>query len=378
MIFAGAGLVVLPYRGLLTVAVPLVLALLLPSKQAGLMPPLIRGASQHQGVLHPDTAAGQVEARFLERRPEVDALGISMPDVDRAVVGKVRVHTAVCRQKEFVEFRVLHVVVHDLARRLLDIDVVRGISQNEVCLFAVHKPGVDLFAGTVTADDPMPAQQPEVSRLGEAGLLQLLVHIEVIFFDLFVVDVRKERIHLRRVKACVVQVIVRVLQIGQKVSQQLFVPFAGDLVERDVQRLFTGLIHIDHRAGNLGISQVDGDVEPLVAADDRHVGIHHERVGKAKFLDRVLDLFVFPVSGLQLFAGIVFRRLQHGDRQYLQFSSLFHIAPPVNLITSQKGMKSSPRRNPSSSSSVVSMYSSVSPHHSGSAPLTLASTRPSA
>ena len=36
----------------------------------------------------------------------------------------------------------------------------------------------------------------------------------------------------------------------------------------DVQRLFAGLVHIDHRAGNLGITQRERHDQPLMSADD--------------------------------------------------------------------------------------------------------------
>ena len=111
--------------------------------------------------------------------------------------------------------------------------------------------------------------------------------------------------------------------ILEQIGQQVFIPRAGDLVQRDVERLFTGLINIYHGTGHLGEAQVDRHSQALMATNDRHVGIHDQRIGKAKLLDRRLDLFILLVAGLELFAGIVFCRFQYGDRQHLQFSG-FH------------------------------------------------------
>ena len=86
--------------------------------------------------------------------------------------------------------------------------------------------------------------------------------------------------------------------------------------------------HIHHRTGNFRIPQVDGNIQSLMSADDGHVRVHYQRVGKTELLNGVLDLLVFLVSRLQLFAGIVFRRLQHRNREDFQFSGFLHSLPP--------------------------------------------------
>ncbi len=55
------------------------------------------------------------------------------------------------------------------------------------------------------------SQMPEVTLFGEAWLLQLGFHIEVIFLDLFAVDLVEQRLDLRRVKACLTEVEVGIL-----------------------------------------------------------------------------------------------------------------------------------------------------------------------
>ena len=136
-------------------------------------------------------------------------------------------------------------------------------------------------------------------------------------------DLVEQRLDLRWIKAGEAEVKITVLNVLQEVGQQVFIPRAGDLVESDVERLFAGLVYIHHGTGYLGEAQVDCHSQALMPADDRHVGIHDQRIGEAKLLNRRLDLLILLVAGLELFAGIVFSRFQYGDRQHLQFSG-FH------------------------------------------------------
>ena len=50
---------------------------------------------------------------------------------------------------------------------------------------------------------------------------------------------------LRRLKASERHIKVRILQICDKVSQQLLVPFASDLIERNVERLLLLLVNVN-------------------------------------------------------------------------------------------------------------------------------------
>ena len=87
------------------------LTLLLPTIQTRLVLPLVRTAPQHQSILLPDTAPGQVEPGILECLSEVQAFGICMEDVDGTVIGQMPVHLLERCQKELVKFRITHVVV---------------------------------------------------------------------------------------------------------------------------------------------------------------------------------------------------------------------------------------------------------------------------
>ena len=157
----------------------------------------------------------------------------------------------------------------------------------------------------------MLAQVPDISGLGERRLLQLRIHVEVVFLDLLVVDVAEQLADLRSLEAREVQVEVDVFQVLQQICQHLIVPRPGDLVESDVQCLLTGLVHIDHGAGHFGVTQVNGHCQPLMATYNRHVRIHDQRVGKTEFPDAVLDLLVLLVPLFQLLPGIVCCRFEY-------------------------------------------------------------------
>ena len=76
---------------------------------------------------------------------------------------------------------------------------------------------------------------------------------------------------------------------------------------------------MDNHALDVFIAQVFQHVEPLVAADDRHIVVHNDRFHIAELFNGVLDFFVFLITGFQLFPGIIGRRLQLADGQDFPF-----------------------------------------------------------
>ena len=64
---------------------------LLPAEQAGLMLPLVGRSSQHQCVLFPDAAAGQIESRIGECPAEVQPLIIFIDPKVEVEVGETSV-----------------------------------------------------------------------------------------------------------------------------------------------------------------------------------------------------------------------------------------------------------------------------------------------
>src|SRR5574344_2093441 len=124
MLLRGLRAVVLPNGRLLTVAVPDVLAALLPTEKAGFMLPLIRRAAEDERVLFPDAAPGEVEPRVGESSAERQTLGVRVEHIDGSVALHVLLHINESGEQELIKVRVRHVVVLDLTRRLLNVHVV--------------------------------------------------------------------------------------------------------------------------------------------------------------------------------------------------------------------------------------------------------------
>ncbi len=76
---------------------------------------------------------------------------------------------------------------------------------------------------------------------------------------------------LRRLKAREGHIKVRILQVGDQIRQQLLVPFARDLIERDVQRLLLLLVNVNDDAVDFLIAQIREDCGALVSRHDGHV-----------------------------------------------------------------------------------------------------------
>ena len=127
-------------------------------------------------------------------------------------------------------------------------------------------------------------------------------------------------LHFRGLEARQVHIEIDALQIDDEVGQQLFVPGTGNLVERDIEGLDLVLIlDMDNHTLDFFIAQVFQHIEPLMPADDGHVIVDDDGFHIAELLDGVLDFFIFLVAGLQLFSGIIGRRLQLPDRQDFPF-----------------------------------------------------------
>ena len=175
-------LIKLPNGGLLASGVPLVLAFLFPTVETRLVLPLVRRASQYQGLLFPDTAAGEVEARIGKGSAEVQPLSISMKHINGRIVCHSLFHAGECIEEEVEKLLRCHVVVLDFPGAALVVHIVGRVGDDEVCFAAVHESGVGFPLGTVAADEPMPPQRPDVAGLREGRLLQLGIHIEIVLF----------------------------------------------------------------------------------------------------------------------------------------------------------------------------------------------------
>lgn len=150
----------------------------------------------------------------------------------------------------------------------------------------------------------MLSQMPEVTLFGEAWLLQLRFHIEVIFLDLFAVDFVEQRLDLRRLEAGLAKIEVGIFNVFQQVSQQGIIPCTCDLVECNVQGFLSCLVDVHYSTRHFDITQLHRYGQSLVTADDCHIGIDHQRICEPELRDGVLDLLVLFIPRLQLFRGL--------------------------------------------------------------------------
>ena len=182
MVAVFLGLVELPDGGLFATGVPLVLAFLLPAVKTRLVLPLVGRASQHQRLLLPDTAAGEIEPSSVKSLSEVQPLGVGVEHIDGGIVCHDLLHIGKGIEEEVKKLLRCHVVVFDFPGAALIIHIVGWVGNDEIRLATVHKGGAGFLFCTVAADEPMPPQRPDVAGLREGRLLQLGIHIEIVLF----------------------------------------------------------------------------------------------------------------------------------------------------------------------------------------------------
>ena len=157
----------------------------------------------------------------------------------------------------------------------------------------------------------MLAEHPEVTGLGERGLFELRLHIEVVLLDTTLYIVPEQIFQFLRVKAGEGDIEVRALQVGDDQSELFRIPFTADLVQGDVECLFLLGIHVNDHDIHLGDAHVRQHLQALVAADHATgLFIPDNRLHIAKLLDGALQLFIFRISGLQILARIIVSREQ--------------------------------------------------------------------
>ena len=171
-----------------------------------------------------------------------------------------------CRQQEVVEGGVLHIVVFDFPGAALVVDVIGRVGDDQVGLQSVHQQREGFRLGAVPADQPVPPQRPDIPGLGNGGVLQLGVYIEVILFDPVLQTVLKKVIDLGGVEAGEEHIEVGALQVGDEEHQLVLVPIAGDFVEGDVEGFFPLLIQLHHHALHFGDAHVHEHLQPLMTA----------------------------------------------------------------------------------------------------------------
>ena len=262
------------------------------------MLPLVRAPPKDQCVLLPDAAPGEVKAHGVKRAAEDQALGIRVEHIDAAVIRQVVMHTAHGLLGKLVCFLIRKVVILDRPGSPLIGHEVGKIGQDQIRFHAVQHFRIAFHQGRVPAEDFMLSQHPQVAGLGKHRLLQLRFHIEIIFLDFLAVYLVEQGLNLRRVKARLAKVKIAVLDILQQIRQKGIIPCTGDLVEGDIQRFLPGLVDVHHGAGYFRVAHGNGNIKSLMSADDRHVGVDHQRVSESELFNGIFDFFVLLIPRL--------------------------------------------------------------------------------
>ncbi|CAB0562267.1 hypothetical protein CIP107532_01810 [Corynebacterium diphtheriae] len=304
-----------PDRGLFPVSEPLVLGSLLPPVEDRFVLPLVRRASQHEGVFDPDAAAGELEPGIDERFAEVQPFGVGVEHISRPTLVENARHVGERGEQELVEGVGLHRVVFDREPvGGLEGHVVGRVGEHQVRACAVHEHPDIVCVGSVPADQPVPADGPDVPALDEGGGLESGGEIEAVIGDLVIVEGTNHRLDFVIVEAGELGIKVGRVQVGDEQGQLGFIPVAADLVQCDVERLLAGLVQFDDHAVNISVAQVGEYFQALVAADDVTGGVVVDhRLDIAELGQRPLEFFVVRIPGLQVLTRVVVGGLELTD-----------------------------------------------------------------
>ena len=309
--------VIFPDSCLLTVRIPLMFPARFPSVKAGFVLPLVRTSAKHQCILLPDTAPGQLKPCRLKRLSEIQSFRIRMEYIYGGIRFHVLFHVYKGCKKEFIKILIGHIVILNLSGSLFHIHVVGRIRKNHVCPSAFHQNVVVFGKNGIPAQNPVFSEKPHITFSGNARFLQFPFHIEVILFDLFVMDLIEQLLYLRRFKSRKPCIKIRILQILDQISKQFFVPCTRNFIQGNIQGLFLLLVKIHYRTGDFRITQSLCNRYPLMSANNRHVGIDHHGIRKPELLNGSSDFLVFLILRSQFLPRIIISRVQTAYRQHL-------------------------------------------------------------
>ena len=176
----------------------------------------------------------------------------------------------------------------------------------------------------------MPSKRPNIAGFNERLLLEGDIGVKVIIVRLALLGVREQVVDLGGVKTCKGDVEIRALNIRDHQRQLVLIPIAADFVQRYVERLFPGFVHLDDYAVHLVVAKIHQDFRPLMAANDMLRGlVPDEKIHIAELLDRAFQLFILRVSGIEILSGVILRRFQIGKPQF--FNRHFPAPPELSV-----------------------------------------------
>ena len=231
------------------------------------MLPLVVAAAQHQGVLHPDTHPGQMQASIDERPAEIEALRIRVKNISRPSRFQVGDHVCKGLEEETVKVIPLDGVILDgQSIRGLEGDTIGGIGQDEVGFLPAHQRGHVLGGGGIAAHQAVPAHRPDIAPLHEGGFLQGSGEVKTVIVRGCLGEIGEHGGELLLVKTCGIHVRAAGSEFGQQGRQLFIVPFASNLIESDVQPLFIRISQINNADFAFSHPQIQKNAEPLVSA----------------------------------------------------------------------------------------------------------------
>ena len=120
-----------------------------------------------------------------------------MEHINGSILFHRLLHIYKCSKQKLIEILIRHVVVFNLAGRLLNIYIVWRIRQDKICLLSIHQLIVSLRQNGITADDTVLSKQPYITCLCHGRFCKLRFHIKVIFRDLLIMHGIKKLFDLR-------------------------------------------------------------------------------------------------------------------------------------------------------------------------------------
>ena len=130
--------------------------------------PLVVLPAHYQTVLIPYETLAHGPAHIMTGSSEVEALAVSMPDIESSARTHDRIRSAEGVYEEFAKRRIFHVVILDgevvgCAARV--VDIVGRIRQEQVGFVAVHQQCHVSLGGAVAAHESMSAELVDVTAL---------------------------------------------------------------------------------------------------------------------------------------------------------------------------------------------------------------------
>ena len=259
-----------------------------------LMLPLVIRAPQNQRILHPDTASGEMETSIDESPAEVETLGICVKNVGGTTFFEVVSHVLEGGKQETIELLILHgVILNGQATGALKGNAIGWVSQDEICLPAIHERCHILGAGGITAHELVSADCPDIATLHKGCLLQRSTQVVIVIFRVRIAPALEQVSQFLLVKAGEGDVKSLALQRFDFHPEEFFIPACVHrhaIIGENVG-FFLRLGQVIHKdTGHLGDAFLLGGKQTTVTGDDAIVTVDDDRIDKAEFPQRRAQL----------------------------------------------------------------------------------------